>query len=168
MNKFNRLTLINTLLLLVLIVFGAFYLIDNSKQEVVYVDNIKLFNDFNMTKNIRTIEEAKINAQQRQLDSLVILLKRIENIESDVYKNTQKLVINKNEDLQDLQENYLQNLSSNVWNRLNSYIKEYAKNNRLKIVLGTNGNGNIMFAQKSIDITNQILEFSNLKYEGNN
>jgi len=50
---------------------------------------------------------------------------------------------------------------------LNQYIKEYGESKQYKVVLGTQGNGNVMYAQKGIDITAEVLIYSNEKYEGN-
>lgn len=167
MTKFNRLSTINTLVLLVLLVFNIFYFIQGRNQEIVYVDNIKLFNEFNMTKDIKATEEKKINAQRKVLDSLYKTLQGIQDKANPSIKHLQQQIAYKSKSLQELQDNYAHNLSQNVWSRLNNYIKIYAQTNNFKIILGTSGNGNVMYAQETIDITPQILEFSNKKYEGN-
>ena len=166
MTKFNKLTLINSLLLIITICTSLFiYFQYKNQQDLVYIDNIKLFNAFKMTKEIKSIEEAKINKEGKQIDSLYVKLQSI--TDKKEASNLQQQITYRSKAFQELQDNYTQNLSQNVWNRLNVYIKEYAEMNNLKIILGTSGNGNIMYAQEGIDITSQILEFSNQKYEGN-
>ncbi|MBQ0740892.1 hypothetical protein J9332_42125, partial [Aquimarina celericrescens] len=54
-----------------------------------------------------------------------------------------------------------------IWGRLNQYIKEYGEINKCKIILGTQGNGNIFYGKEGVDITTKILEYVNTKYEGN-
>ena len=102
------------------------------------------------------------------MDSLYTIFQTATDKEAPAFKNLQQQIAYKSKAFQELQDNYTHNLSNNVWNRLNDYITEYAQANNLKIILGANGNGNVMFGEKSIDITNQILEYSNKKYEGNN
>ncbi|OEK09138.1 hypothetical protein A8C32_10410 [Flavivirga aquatica] len=168
MNNLNRLTIINTVLILTIIVIALVsYLRFNNKEEIVYVNNVRLFNGFNMTKDIKTTEETKINKQAKELDLLYVKLKSLTEEEQSLNKNLQQQIAYKSKALQELQDNYTHNLSQNVWKRLNDYIKEYAKTRSFKIIVGTSGNGNVMFAEESIDITNEILEFSNKKYEGN-
>lgn len=171
MTKFNlnRLTIINSMLILLLIITTVLfnYISNNTKEDITYIDNVKLFNGFNMTKDIKAIEESKINLQAKELDSLYLKLQTIKDKEDNSIKSLQQQIAYKSKDLQELQDNYTKKLSKNVWNRLNVYIEDYAKTKNLKIILGTSGNGNVMYAQESIDITAQILEFSNKKYEGN-
>ncbi|AXT18310.1 OmpH family outer membrane protein [Flavobacteriaceae bacterium AU392] len=167
MTKFNKLTLINSLLLIITICISLFiYFQYKNQQDLVYIDNIKLFNAFNMTKEIRSIEEAKINVAGKQIDSLYNRLQTLTDKDSS-FKSLQQEITYKSKAFQELRDNYTQNLSQDVWNRLNIYIKEYAEKNNLEIILGTSGDGNVMYAQEGINITNNILEFSNQKYEGN-
>ncbi len=168
MSNLNIHATINSIILLIIMVFGLFFYISKNQKDIVYIDNVKLFNGFNMTKDIKQIEEAKINRQGKELDSLYAIYKTITDKEVPAFKNLQQQIAYKSKAFQKLQDNYTHNLSSNVWNRLNDYIKEYAQANNLKIILGANGNGNLMFGEASIDITSQIIEFSNKKYEGNN
>lgn len=167
-NKYSIHAIINSILLLTLIVFGFFYCLNENKQEIAYIDNIKLFNGFNMTKDIKTIEEAKIKKQGKALDSLYTLFQSVKDKESNLTKNLQQQIAHKSKGFQELQDNYTRHLNQNVWTRLNDYIKQYAETNNLKIILGTSGNGNVMYAEESIDITNQIIIFSNQRYEGAN
>lgn len=165
-NKANIHNYINTTLLLTLAVIGFFYSA-SKKEELAYIDNIRLFNGFNMTRDIKAIEEVKINEKVKELDSLYVTFQSSKDKENLVLKNLQQQIALKSKSLQEFQDNYSHNLSNSVWERLNEYIKEYAEDNHLKIVFGTSGNGNIMYAHDSKDITNQILEYSNKKYEGN-
>lgn len=168
MTNLNRLSIVNTTLIgLIIVVALINYLQSNNQEDIAYINNIQLFNSFNMTKDIKTLEEAKINAQGKELDSLYALLQSKKDKESVSLKNIQQQIAYKSKSFQELQDDYTHNLSKNVWNRLHIYIKEYAQAHNLKIILGTSGNGNVMFAEEAIDITNQILEFSNKKYEGN-
>jgi outer membrane protein len=150
------------------LIIGTYYYTDQNNQEVVYVDSVKLFSGFNMTKDIKKIEEAKINKQGKELDSLYAIFQVVTDKETPPFKNLQQQIANKSKVFQELQDNYKYTLSNKVWKRLNAYVKEYAQNNSLKIVLGANGYGNVLFGDESLDITDQILEFSNKKYEGDN
>ncbi|WP_308993693.1 OmpH family outer membrane protein [Mariniflexile litorale] len=168
MNKLNIHATINSILLLTLVVFGFYFYLDRNKQEIVYIDNIKLFNGFNMTKDIKSIEEAKINKQGKELDSLYAIFQSVTNKEAVAFKNLQQQIAYKSKAIQELQDNYTHQLSNTIWDRLNSYIKEYAQTKKFKIIVGTSGNGNVMYGDETTDITTQILKFSNIKYEGNN
>ena len=70
MNKFNLHTSINSILLLIVFVVGINDYFSKYKHDIVYIDNIQIFNGFNMTKDIKAIEDAKINKVGKELDSL--------------------------------------------------------------------------------------------------
>lgn len=168
MNKFNLHAILNSIIILILLIFGAFYYFNETKEDLVYIDNIKLFNSFNMTKDIKTIEETKIYTKGKELDSLYAIFQTIKDKQDNSSKILQKQIAYKSKAFRELQDNYSHNLSNTVWNRLNGYIKAYAQIHHLKIILGTSGNGNVLYAEEAIDVTAQIIEFSNQKYEGNN
>ncbi len=169
MNNTHRLTLLNSILIVIIIIMVFLnYFQDKEYQELVYIDNMVLFNGFNMTKDIQKVEEAKINKQAKELDSLYMKLESLSGVNDAWSKNLQQQIANKSKSLQELQDHYTRNLSQTIWNRMNGYIKEYGDTHNLTVILGTTGAGNVMFAKESIDITQDVLEFSNRKYEGNN
>lgn len=57
-------------------------------------------------------------------------------------------------------------VSQQVWNRLNVYIKEYGLKNDFTYIFGTQGGGNVMYAKEALDVTEELLEYVNAKYEG--
>jgi outer membrane protein len=167
MKKFNILTVLNSVVLLIIIVLGSLYFLRNKKEQLVYVDNVRLFNEFNMTKDIKIIEERKMTLKGQTLDSLYVIFQGLDNKESDAARNLQMQIATGSKEMQALQDNYTNQLSQQVWNRLNTYIKEYSTSKKLKLVFGTNGNGNVMFGNESMNITDDFIEYSNEKYEGN-
>ncbi len=138
------------------------------KSEIVYIDNIKLFNGFNMSKDLGKINNEKITKQKKKLDSLYAIYSIFRE-----QKNTEKAqqlevqLRTEDQELRKINEYFSKEVSQQVWNRLNQYIKEYGETHTLKIILGTQGNGNVMYAQQGIDITTSVLEYANTKYEGN-
>ena len=169
MHKLNKHSVINSILLLILTIIGFNHYYNNSKlkPDIVYINNLKLFNEFNMTKDIKIIEDAKINKQKKELDSLYVVFQNVTNKDDNSFGKLQQHIAHKSKVFQELQDNYKYNLSNTVWNRLNDYIKEYGLSNNLKIIIGAVGNGNIMYGKESLDITDELIHFSNSKYEGN-
>jgi outer membrane protein len=169
MAKINRLSVLNTVLLFTVIIFLVIHYIKPKQDTIVYVDNIKLFNGFNMTRDIKAMEEATINKQAKILDSLYLRFNELSDKEKarPSAKNLQQQIAIKSKKLQEQQDAYINNLNVNVWKRLNSYIEAYAQAKGYSIILGTSGKGNVMYANQGIDVTSDVLEFSNKNYEGN-
>nr|WP_298541189.1 OmpH family outer membrane protein [uncultured Aquimarina sp.] len=154
--------------MLLITIFVLFSFFNRSESNIVYVDNVTLFNGFNMSKDLGKINNEKITKQKKKLDSLYTIYSIFKE-----QKNTEKATALENQlrsedqELRKINEYFSNEMSQQVWNRLNQYIKEYGEANQYKIILGTQGNGNIMFAQDGVDITTTVLEYANTKYEGN-
>jgi outer membrane protein len=151
-----------------IVIFIAFYLSNSSSTDIVYVDNVKLFNGFNMSKDLGKINNEKITKQKKKLDSLYTIYSILREQENK--EKTQELEVQlrtEDQELKKMNEYLSKDISQKVWNRLNQYVKEYGIANQCKVILGTQGVGNIMYAQEEIDITTRVLEYANTKYEGN-
>lgn len=167
MKHFNLHSILNSAILVGLLAAVAVFYFKDQNKTMVYIDNIQLFNEFNMTKEIKGIEEKKINERSKQLDSVYKILQEEKDQNSNRAKQLVREVKDRSVELQEIKSNYQNNMSQNVWNRLNAYITEYSEEHQLSIVFGTNGNGNVMYAEEDVNITDEVLEFSNSKYEGN-
>ncbi len=168
MNKFNKLTIVNAVIVVLLVTYIVFQTLQPKPQTTVYVDTIKLFNGFNMTADIKRIEEAKIKAKVKVLEDLYKTFNALSDKEKqlDVNKNLQQQIAYKSKDLQELQDALVQNLNKNVWGRLNRHLKTYAEAKKLTLILGKTNTGNVMYAKDAIDITDAVLEYANKVYEG--
>ncbi len=150
---------------------------EDSKSKIVYVDNIKLFTDFNMTKDLNKQNEKKYAGKIKVFDSLVnnikILeqslqkLKTIPNSKKMEYAKLQKVVVEKDRELAEIREFVKNDVNKKVWKRLNNYINTYGKKRNIDIILGAQGQGNIMYGKDYADITKDFIKFANSKYEGN-
>lgn len=53
-----------------------------------------------------------------------------------------------------------------IWEFLNTSIKEYGALNDYEYIFGATGNGSLMYAAESNDLSKEILMFANSKYRG--
>ena len=51
-----------------------------------------------------------------------------------------------------------------IWDRLNTYIGEYGQDNDYVYIFGANGDGSVMYAADSENITEEIIAFVNIKF----
>lgn len=180
MTKANLWNIINSILIICLfsyILVTTLSQKDDSKSKIVYVDNIKLFTDFNMTKDLNKQNEKKYAGKIKVFDSLVnnikILeqslqkLKTIPNSKKMEYAKLQKVVVEKDRELAEIREFVKNDVNKKVWKRLNNYINTYGEKRNIDIILGAQGQGNIMYGKDYADITKDFIKFANSKYEGN-
>jgi len=162
----NIITIINSILLLILLVV-FFFVSVKENEEIVYVDNVRLFNGFKMTKDLNQINGQKINLQKKKLDSLYNVYEILRNNnQTDKLGSLEMRLRAEDEELKVMNENFSYETGQAVWKRLNEYVKEYSVANKYKIVLGTQGSGNVMYAEDNIDITDHLINYSNKYYEG--
>lgn len=174
-NKFIW-NLVNSVLVAILFVL-LIVTITKKEQGVVYLNNIKLFSGFNMTKDLGKLNEKKYEARIKRFDSLVNEFTKLETklkektqklskAEEEQYVAFHKVLRGEEQEIEAIRVQVKNEINKKVWNRLNSYIKEYGKKNKLKLILGAQGNGNIMYGDSLQDITQQFIAYANKKYEG--
>ncbi|QXP58408.1 OmpH family outer membrane protein [Olleya sp. HaHaR_3_96] len=169
MNKIKLLVFINTILISGIIICGLVIYLkpENEKQDdFAYVDRVKLFNQFNMTNDIKSIEEKKIQAIKKPMDSIYSIYQKLANKRSNKAKDLEIELSRRSLLLDQIQENYTNTLTQQIWERLHLYTSAYAEENKIKILFGSAENGNIMYAKKDIILTDSVLFFCNQKYEG--
>lgn len=152
-----------------------------NKTTLVYVDVNKLLDGYKRTKVVRAEFEVKAKTLKSNIDSLVVdWQKELKTYEKERSKYSKKELELKQELLSSKQQqlnNYQQAIqkqiqeedkkaTQTVVNDINDYVKEYGKKKGYKIIFGAGGNGNIMYADKSTDLTEEILEGLNLEFTG--
>ncbi|WP_044397223.1 OmpH family outer membrane protein [Lacinutrix sp. Hel_I_90] len=161
----KNLPFINGLLIIGLILFIAFSYFSPQEKKQVYIDNIKLFNNFKMSKEMNLLHKNKIETQAKKVDSLYQLF-QISIQEKKEDKLLQYNLQQENNKLEEYQNYFTTSVSDQVWQRLNGYINDYGELKKYDIILGTSGNGNIMYSKDEFNITEDIIIFANSKYEG--
>jgi len=152
-------------------IVNSFVLVD---QSYVYVQNDRVFHEFKLTVEYQSKLE-KI----RQQRALVL-----DSVETSIRQEQARLSKDSPaEELQAYQGKLMEyealgkrfseqnsSLSSQydaiIWKQLDAYIKEYGKSKGYDIILGTNGTGNVMYADDALDATEELMEYINQKYDG--
>ena len=162
-NKLNILMLLNSLSIVLIAIF-VFYNYNSKSKTIVYVDNSKLFEEFRMTKEMKTIGEKEFTTKKIFLDSLYAKLQ--ENIGEQEKEILMKEFVSKREEFDQFNQNFVVVESDKIWSRINSYAKDFSKENNYKLVIGSNNKQDILFADESIDVTKEFLDYLNKKYSG--
>jgi outer membrane protein len=152
----------------ILILLVSFCLIKNfthTNTKIVYVDNEKLFDNFNMTKELKRSGEKEFNSKKTVTDSLY---KKINS--SGITLSEKKVLmqqfIQSKEDLEQFNQNFALEVSTKIWSRIHSYTSEFSKENKYQLIIGSQNKQSVLFADENIDVTNELLIYLNKKYEG--
>jgi outer membrane protein len=149
-------------------------------KKTVYIEIEKVFNEFEMKKEMGEKYKAVTTERKKILDSLSFDL----NIMSDALKKENvekgKVVQSKLIAFQAMREDFLRrkeqdeagNLAltnqydAQILERMNQYIKEYGVTKDYNIILGANASGSIMYCRENLNISNEVVIYINKKYKG--
>lgn len=164
--------------LAIIISFIAFYFA-KSGSDLVYVDVNKLVEGYKRTKTVKVEFDKKAAAMKANVDTLIAdWQKELKNYEKErttmtpnELKLKQELLTNKQQQVNGYQEAIQKQMqdedkkiTQTIINDINDYVKEYGKKKGYKIIFGASGGGNIMYADESADLTEEVLKGLNDDY----
>lgn len=162
-NNLKTLTFVNLIVILLIIGFLLFDKI-YTNEKIVYVDNQKLFDNFQMTKDLKKMGELEFNSKKKEIDSLYIKIQG--NLNESEKENLMKLLISKREEFDDFNQTYASSEAMKIWNRIDSYVVKFSEEKKYKIIIGANSKRDVLYVDKKIDVTQELTEYINKKYEG--
>ena len=133
------------------------------KKEVVFVDIGKLVQDYKLKKELEGRLSGKLMVIKNIIDSLN-LAARISPVREKIDSNIERL----QGEFQRYYSQGSEQITKEVWDRLNPAIEEYGKKNNYRIIVGANGVGTVLYGAKANDITNELLVYVNQRYEKGN
>jgi outer membrane protein len=135
-----------------------------------------VFNNFKYKQELeKELTEIK-NQRKFKLDSLEAQLKLLSNkIKFDSknsnlmaqFQTEKELYLKQKYIFEEEEQGMVTAYDNKIISQLNSYVKEFGKKNNYSIILGATDNGNVMYADTSLNISKEIIEFINNKYNGN-
>ncbi len=175
----NKVSISVAIISLIVAITSLFFSLKTSEQ--VYVDVNLLMDGYKRTKVVKEEFQKKATSLNANVDSLLVdWQKEITSYEKNRSKMSKKELELKQELLSNKQQqinNYQQAIKKQVQeedkkatqtiiNDINDKVKEYGKKHGYKIIFGASGGGNVMYADESADLTDEILEILNAEYEG--
>ena len=146
-------------------------------RKPVFIDLGTVYQEFLLARELQKDLEKVYQARQEVLDTLQ---RSISALKHEI--KAQKKVSDRNlQDLKDLENEFFHReeqfqkenqITANDYNtkimkQLNEYVAEFGRKNNCAILLGANGQGNIMYADDSRDVTREVTDFINSRYSGN-
>lgn len=149
---------------------------NHSSKKTVFIDNYKVFDQFEFKKEQDTLLYAIEEEVSVELDSITKVLNSIRS-QITVENQSEELLLEYNALQKEYSvarqkaENIIKaestRLTNDVYKKLNEYIEEYGRVNKLDIVLGSDGSGTIMYIDSLMDVTDKVTKFINDKYLSN-
>jgi outer membrane protein len=176
----NKQLTIGLFTILIILQLFTFYQLFLKPAQVVYVDSNKLLENYEGMKAARQQFQQKAMQWQANIDTLKSELdreiKKYEgekgNMSSKERELNEKLINAKRQQFVDYQKGIQQKsqqedyqMTDQVLTEVNSFIEEYGKKNGYTLILGT-ANGNIVYAEEYLDITEALQKELNAIYQG--
>jgi outer membrane protein len=174
----NILSIVAIVLALVAIALAATAFL--SKKEIVYVDSMKLITNYKGAKVAKEAYEKKIAVWKANIDTLTMETNReIANYErtkkgmsAREQKLSEQLIGTKQQQLESYRQATAENASKEdkeitgkVFNEINDFLKQYGEKKGYEFIMAATNVGNIVFAKKGNDITDEVIEKMNAEYQ---
>lgn len=141
------------------------FIVRHNEQKVAVVDAIKLFNEFNMKKDLEQKAAGRLQYLNANIDSLQNELQHLKS-DSKEYRELVSVIQNRSAQLENEYTQSNQLINEMTWKRLNPLIDEYSKANQYRLVIGANGMGSVLYYNDYYDATDDLIKYVNRKYEG--
>ncbi|WEK20098.1 MAG: OmpH family outer membrane protein [Candidatus Pedobacter colombiensis] len=154
-----------------------------NSEKIVYVNSDSLLTKYHYFKDLKVKLEAKSKTAQTDLASKQQAFQRevaqyqqqvqANTLPADQRASTEERLARKQQELQAYSQNAgaaIQNEQAaeneKLYDKVADYLKEYAKKKGYKMVLGySKGNGTILFADESLDVTSEVIVGLNEAYK---
>lgn len=146
-----------------------------STQKTAYVNGAKVFSDFVMTKELNNMLSNTQQSRQQILDSLELQVRTLgihqnSNPSDDQLLDSLKVAAEqlrfKSERFTEDNQRQLETYNEQIWTQLNQYMGDYREQEGYAYLFGATGSGNLMAANPELDVTEEVLAYVNLRYEG--
>lgn len=158
------------LLLFIVASVASYFMYTNMKLRYGYIITGKLYESYKGSKELQVKVVNQQNKYKLVLDSLRIEINlnddpsnKQKSLKSEALKSQYNILAT---DFKKYNEEYVVSEQAKIWSQLNQCISSYGKDKHYSFIYGADGSGNIMYADSSFNITEEIIEFANLKYDG--
>lgn len=157
---------LTTLLLCCLTGVIVWFINVRSMKKIAVVDAVRLFDSYNMKKDLENGAKAKLEADSRQMDSASNKLKMAQAIRNDTAIRTwTNACIFLKQQLQNDYSKTNRDINTQVWKRLNPVINDYGKLKGFHLIIGANGMGTVLYDDSYLDVTDDMIKYVNKRYE---
>lgn len=157
----------------------AIFLFSCNQTKIAYVDVEQVMNDYKERQELEAEFKSRQEKMAKKLDSMQIAF---QGKVQEYYKSAKRMSANKRKQVEQSLQQEQQVLqtkgqkmaqefqkesgekSDALTKKVDSFITDYAKKNKLNLVIGTQGKGAVMYGDDNLNISKQILEILNNNY----
>ena len=154
----------------------------NADAKIVYINMDTLLNNYTQSRELNEAflkkleaNRTELNVKAKNLDREVAdFQRRVENngfLTRERAEQAQTELLIKQQNLQKLQQEMSENaqreqmeINRKLYDAITNFLTDYNKSRGYQLILSTTLGGNVLFAQKGFDITNEVVSLLNAQY----
>ncbi|MFZ4456980.1 MAG: OmpH family outer membrane protein [Bacteroidales bacterium] len=154
-----------------------------TKLPIAYINVDSLLTNYKFSKELNETllrkqesSRASLNEKAKVLQAeMADFQKKVENnafLSRDRAEGEQRRLMGKQQELQQLEQRLSsdlmvqqQKMSEQIRDEVNAFLKEYNKDKGYHLILSNTSNDNVLYADESYNITNEVIEKLNKKYD---
>lgn len=168
---------------LVLVFASVLLFASCTQSKIGYVDVEELMKEYDATKDMEASFKEEQEQMAKSLDSLSAafqtkvqayyqkaqrMSKKNRQAKEQELQQEQQMIQAKSQQAQQTLQKKSQEGITALTKTVDSVVKAYATTNKFNMILGTQGNGTVMYADDAMNLTDTILDVLNADYEANN
>lgn len=132
--------------------------------KIVFMNNVKVFEEFAMKIDYDQKIAEDLKEEEKALEEAQKKIQTAEAQKSDDVKMLKSEFFVAKRNYEDKFQNLSVKYTTEVNDRLNVYIKKYSEKHGYNILLGSGGQGNVMYVDESFNITDDLITYINKEY----
>jgi outer membrane protein len=159
--------------ILLIIITGIVWVGFSFKQKVRtgWVDINKLYNEFELKKELESTLEITREQHKKVLDSLefdIILMSKASKdaLTNRVIEAKKEYYIKRKRSFDVDDENQKNQYQTQILTQINQFVKDYGEKNGYAYIVGADGTGTVMYADEHLNLTNELKVYINERYKG--
>lgn len=161
--------IIITVLLCIATAAAVLWIVNRNSKKIAVVDAVKLFNSYKMKLDLEAVDGRKLDFLAKRVDSLkqeLAVKSKSPGIPKQELEQLYRVFQMEQANLETQYQQSNQSINEQVWKRLNPLVDEYAKKEGLRLIIGANGMGSVLYYDDFYDKTKEVIDYVNKDYEG--
>jgi outer membrane protein len=154
----------------------VFAFIKCKNEKTAYVNISKVYQEFELKKELEAKMLKVKNVRTAQIDSLELNLKVLSRqINAEKGKDKTRIALfnvqreayqAKKQQFEEDNQAMIKEYDQQIYKQMTQYVLDFGKDRGYKYIFGADGSGNLMYADESNDITIEVSAFINKRYKG--
>lgn len=157
------------ILMLILLLGGLIGWSLGSRQsnKVAYIQTAKVFAEFQMTQELDAKLDNTRQARQTIIENLNLRMQAMQSRRAplDSLDAIRRELSHRQDQFSEDNAFQSEQYTDQIWTQLNQYLQDYCETEGVTYLFGANGTGNLMGADQSYDLTDEVIAFVNQKYQ---